>query len=76
VQRDWAVTARTTKTGRWNFSIMQGGIEVVNVEGRYADAKREVDHYVAVYSQDGPVEVKETQIARYNPLRSAGCSKK
>lgn len=41
------------------YELWQGGIMVVEVEGDDPDAvRREILHYVAVYAQDGPVEIR------------------
>lgn len=55
-------TTKRKSIDRWNFSIIQNGKEVASVEGQYETAKASADHYALVYSEDGPVTVKETKI--------------
>lgn len=40
------------------YRLMQDGQPVVNVVAPDDDALREIRHYAAVYSQDGPVKIQ------------------
>ena len=53
---------QTTKSGRWEFQILQDGMTQASVEGPYKEAKSQAEHYAFVYGQDGPVEIKEIKI--------------
>lgn len=41
------------------FELVQDGIPVASAFGSREDAWREIQHYAAEYSQDGPVEIYE-----------------
>lgn len=41
------------------FELWQDGMMVANASGPRDRAKSEIEHYAFVYSQDGPVEIKE-----------------
>ena len=41
------------------FELVQDGIPVASAFGSREDAWREIKHYAAEYSQDGPVEIYE-----------------
>ena len=40
------------------YRLIQGGQSVAGVDGPDDDALREIRHYAAVYSQDGPVKIQ------------------
>lgn len=43
-----------------SFELWQDGCVVASVEAYDRDlAEREIEHYALIYSQDGPVEIKE-----------------
>lgn len=45
---------------RYDFELWQDGMMVARTSAiRREDALREIQHYAAVYSQDGPVEIRE-----------------
>lgn len=41
------------------FELIQDGIPVAGASGKREDAWREIQHYAAQYSEDGPVEIYE-----------------
>ncbi|MGB6105683.1 MAG: hypothetical protein WBF88_17710 [Pusillimonas sp.] len=41
------------------FELIQDGTPMASTFGKREDALREIQHYAAVYSQDGPVEIYE-----------------
>lgn len=41
------------------FELVQDGIPVASAVGSREEAWRMIQHYAAVYSQDGPVEIYE-----------------
>lgn len=41
------------------YEVWQGGMVVARAFGPPKDAQREAMHYARIYSQDGPVEVRE-----------------
>ena len=45
--------------GESEFEVRCAGEAVAWAIGKREDAKREAEHYAAVYSQDGPVEIYE-----------------
>ena len=45
---------------RYDFELWQDGMAVARTSAASRDdALREIQHYAAVYSQDGPVEIRE-----------------
>lgn len=45
--------------GDAEFELIQDGTPMASTFGKREDALREIQHYAAVYSQDGPVEIYE-----------------
>lgn len=43
----------------WQYQVGVGDMVVASVSGPRDSAKTEIDHYALVYSQDGPVEIRE-----------------
>lgn len=45
---------------RYDFELWQGGMMVARTSAaNREDSLREIQHYAAVYAQDGPVEIRE-----------------
>lgn len=59
------------------FRLMQDGMQVAGVEGPALRAMQEAEHYLAVYSQDGPCKLqfytkgKRWRDVRENELENA-----
>lgn len=46
------------------FDLYQDGLRVASVTADRASAFQQINHYAAVYSQDGPVEIRERKSRR------------
>lgn len=49
------------------IEIIQDSLIVASVTGRKDDAERQAAHYVLIYGQDGPVEMRTKRKAQRNP---------
>ena len=53
---------KTKREKLWVATLYQGGMVVASVTGLVKeDVTKEIQHYSAVYSQDGPCEIKITR---------------
>ena len=50
------------------YRLIQNGRTVAGVDGPDDQARREIKHYAAVYSQDGPVHIQKRESDGWHTL--------
>lgn len=50
------------------YRLIQDGLQVAAVDGPAPHAWREINHYAAVYSQDGPVRIEVKTDRGWKPV--------
>ncbi len=50
------------------YRLIQDGQPVAAVDGPDDQARREIKHYAAVYSQDGPVHIQRRELDGWHTL--------
>lgn len=60
-----AAQGRLGHVQQWDYQLWQDGVMVAAVSaGNKEDALREINHYAMMYSQDGPVEIRDLQATK------------